>query len=181
MRALLKIVGGGLVLFIALAVVQEWQLFSSAWFGSEEPAVELPHGERQKAINTLRLMLDLMGHLYGSGGDQRFAERMPAGVGILEEVMADIEYLARNHRLQDQVLERFEAVSVEPVSADQLEIRTREQWDVGLSWAGGRGEAEPRAMRSVNGRYLLVRTGTGWRVEGWAFDEEAALAAAAQP
>lgn len=181
MRSLLKIVGGGLVLFIALAVVQEWQLFSSAWFGSEQPAAEVSHGERQKATNTLRLMLDLMGHLYRSGGDQRFAERIPAGAGIVEEVMADIEYLARNHRLQDQVLERFEVVSVEPVSVDQLEIRTREQWDVGLQWAGGRGEAEPRAVRLVKGRYLLVRTGVGWRVEGWAFDEEAALAAAGQP
>jgi hypothetical protein len=176
-RALLKILGGGLVLFIAVAIVQEWQLFSSAWFGAEaETEIEMPHGERQQAIGALRLMLDLTAHLYGSGGDERFAERIPAGAGVLDEVLADIEYLARNHRVQDQIMERLDVVSVDVLAADQLEIRTRELWDVGLLWAGGGGEAEPRESRVVKGRYLLARTGSGWVVEGWAFDEREALA-----
>jgi hypothetical protein len=174
-RTLLKIAGGGLIVFIVVAVVQEWQLFAAAWFGSQEPVeIEIQHGERQKANNALRLVLDLTGHLYRSGGDRRFAERIPAGAGVIDEVMADVEYLARNHRVQDQTLESFDVVSVDVLASDQMEIRTRELWDVAVLWAAGGGEAEPRASRLVKGRYLLVKTGVGWSVEGWSFDEAAA-------
>lgn len=181
MRGLLKILLGGFAAFMVLAIGQEWQLFSSAWFGEETVAPEIQESDRKDATATLRLALDLMGHLYRSGGDARFAERLPAGDEVVAEILADVDYLKRNHRRQDPELQRLEVVAIEPLDAERLEIRTRESWQVRLLWSSGGGEAEPARSETVRGKYLLVRGGQGWRVEGWKFDDSAAAGGGGLP
>lgn len=168
MKVLVKILLGGFAAFMVLAIAEEWDFFSSAWFG---PAQEAPAGlseeDRRAAADTVHLALTLMGHFYTSGGDPRFAERMPVSQGILEEMSADVDYLGRNHRVQEMDLERLEILSVQPLDEGRLEIRTREFWTVRYLWATGGREVEPARTYGAHGRYLLSRDDRGWRVEAW--------------
>lgn len=167
MKALSKILLGGFLLFMALAIVQEWSFFSQAWFGKEEPPPELTPEEREGAVEALALALDLMRHLYASGGDTRFADRMPTSAGVLEEMLVDIDYLTRNRRRQDPKLERLEVEAVEPLGTGTVEVRTRELWSIRFFWLDGSGESDPHRVEVVNSRYLVSRGSTGWVVEGW--------------
>ncbi len=81
--------------------------------------------------------------------------------------MADIDYLARNHRVQDPELLRLDLLSVEPEGEQRVEIRTREHWRFRVLWAVGEGDAEPSRDQVLYARYLLVRASRGWQVEGW--------------
>jgi len=166
-KALLQILLGGFVLFMSLAIVQEWEMFSPAWF--DEPELEAPmtDEERKGAADAVHLTLSLMRHLYLSAGDPRFAERMPAAAGIVEEILADVRYLARNRRVQDIELLRLDVTAVDRIGEGRVEVRTREQWQVRSRAAHGGGESEPRRLQALHGRYLVVRGGKGWRVEGW--------------
>ena len=119
MKTLVKILLGGFAAFMLLAIAEEWDFFSSAWFGSaEEVSAALSEPDRRAAADTLHLALTLMGHFYTSGGDPRFAERMPVSQGILEEMSADLDYLGRNHRVQEMDLDRLEILSVDSLGRD---------------------------------------------------------------
>jgi hypothetical protein len=167
LKALLKILLGGFVVFMGLAIAQEWTLFSSAWFGEPPTEASLTDDERKQAADTVHLTLSLMRHLYLSGGDPRFAERMPAADGIVEEILADVQYLARNQRVQDTELLHLDVTAVDPLGEGRVTVRTRERWQVRIRWAHGGDEADPVRSQMIHGRYLVVRGGKGWRVEGW--------------
>lgn len=167
MKALLKILLGGFVVFMSLSIVQEWEFFSSAWFGEPAPGAPLTDDERKGAADAVHMTLSLMRHLYLSGGDPRFAERMPAADGIVEEIQADVRYLVRNQRVQDPELLRLDVTEVERLGQDRVEVHTRERWHVRIRWAHGGADAEPPRLHTIQGRYLVVRGGKGWRVEGW--------------
>jgi hypothetical protein len=167
-KNLLKILGGGFVVFMVLAIADEWAFFSASWFGGDEaPAVELPEAKRKAAADTVHLTLNLMRHLYLSGGDPRFADRMPASDGLKEEMMADITYLSHRHLVQDPDLRRLEVVSIEALSENRLELSTRERWRFTVARADGSGEVEPPRTQWVEAVYLVVRGGAGWQVESW--------------
>lgn len=169
-RNLLAILFGGFVVFQLLAIAQEWPLFASAWLGAGgEGPPELSVEDRQGAAEAVALTLSLMGHVYLSGGDPRFADRMPAGEGVLAELQADVEYLARNHRRQDLTLEDFQVTDVERLGEDRVEVRTQERWRVRFLRIPGGAEVEPARRQTLSGKYLVVRQGGGWRVEGWDF------------
>lgn len=172
MKRLLQILGVAFLLFMAVAVADEWAFFSSAWFGApSEERQELSEDDRRAAADTVATMLSLMRHFYLSGGDPRFAERLPASAGLIDELRSDVDYLARNHRVQEPELERLVVLSVEAVGdgadLDRVEVKTRERWRFRVLWASDRSQAEPPRERTVDGRYYLVRTNAGWRVEGW--------------
>ncbi len=167
MKTLLKILLGGFLLFMTLAVTQEWSFFSEAWFGADEPAAELAPEERDGAVQAVALTLDLMRHLYASGGDTRFADRMPTSAGVLEEMLVDIDYLTRNGRRQDPKLERLEVEAVELLATGSVEVRTRELWSFRFFWMDGSGESDPHRVEVGRSRYLVNRGSAGWVVEGW--------------
>jgi len=168
-KSLIKILLGGLVVFIALAIVQEWDYFAKSWFGRSNAAVRPTPEASDAAAETVRKTLVLMRHLYQSDGDPRFVERMPLSDALRDELMADIAYLKRNHRRQDPVLQKLEIASVDPLGRDRFEVRTREFWQIKfLSLVDGRPSDEPR-WQILHGRYLTVRAGAGWRVESWDF------------
>jgi hypothetical protein len=166
-KALLKILAGGTVLFIAVAVVQEWSLFGKAWFGTPETEAAMPDGEKKAASDTVYRMLKVMEHLYASGGDPRFAERMPVSKAVLEEIQADLEYLRRNHRRQEMSLDRLEVTGIEAPAANRVQIETRETWSIRIAWADEEAIADGGHQRRVYGTYRLTRGDRGWRVEGW--------------
>jgi hypothetical protein len=167
MRPLLKILLGGLIVFLTISIAQEWSFFSSAWFGQPQAPPALTDEENKEVADTVHLTLSLMRHLYLSGGDPRFAERMPASEGMIEEILADVRYLARNRRVQDNELVRLDVLTVEPAGPDRVTVETRERWQVRIQLAHGEGGDEPVRTQLVHGRYFVVRESTGWRVEGW--------------
>jgi hypothetical protein len=167
MKPLLKILLGGFLVFMALAIAQEWSFFSQAWFGSDLQKEELRTEDRRGSVEAVELILDLMRHLYASGGDSRFADRMPTSEGVLEEMLADIDYLSRNKRRQDPKLERLDVEAVELLETGSVEVRTRELWSIRFIWLDGSGESDPHRVEVVRSRYLVTRGSTGWIVEGW--------------
>jgi len=166
-KGLVKIVLAGFLGFMVLAMAQEWDVFHSAWFGGTPPDRQLATDEQKQAADVVHLMLTVMSHLYASGGDVRFAERLPAAQGVIDEMLVDIDYLARNHRLQEMTLDRLEIVSVERSGEGRLEVHTRERWQVRFLGTDGEGEVDPPLRQTAHGKYLLVKSGRGWRVEGW--------------
>jgi len=172
LKGLIKILLFGFLGFMIIALVQEWKYFSTAWFGRPQPAAELSDERKQAAGDAVHLTLNLMRHLYSSGGDPRFAERIPASESIVGEILADVEYLARNHRRQDPELLRLEITGVVPLDERRVEVRTREFWTIRWFWIDGSGEAEPATSQVIGSRYLVVHGGTGWRVEDWEFLDE---------
>jgi hypothetical protein len=172
-KRLLQILLGGFAVFMALAMAQEWEVFSSAWFGVREPALEAPEADKKAASDTVHQVLTLMGHLYASSGDARFAERMPASESVTGEIMADIEYLTRNHRRQEMELRRLEIASIQPLSEDAFEIRTREFWNYRIVVIVGGKEDAPLLHQLTYGKYLVVRGNKGWRVARWELAESA--------
>ena len=166
-KALAQILLGGFIVFMGLSIAEERESFFTAWFGGPEPRTELTEEQSKSAADAVHLALSLMRHLYLSGGDLRFAERMPVADGIVEEILADVRYLARNQRLQDNELLRLDVMAVERLGENRVEVRTRERWRVHVRWAHGGGEADPPRALTVHGRYLVVHGGKGWRVEGW--------------
>lgn len=171
MKTLLRILGVGLLVFLTLAIGQEWRFFATSWFGSVEATPELAEEDREAAGDAVYMMLNVMRHLYTSSGDPRFAERMPASDGIIEEIQADIAYLSRNHRRQDPEIKRLEVLSVEPLDEDRVEVNTRELWNFRFLWTTGAGESDSPRIQVLYSRYLVVRRQDGWRVEAWAFAE----------
>lgn len=168
MKGLLKIVGGSFVVFMVLAIAQEWAFFSSAWFGDDEVAAPaLEEADRRAAADTVHRLLTVMRHYYASGGDPRFIERAPASDGLLEEIRADVEYLARNHRYQEMDLERMDVLGIDELAAETVEIRTRERWTVQFVNAVGGSPIGPTGRQTVHAKYLVVRGVSGWSVEGW--------------
>ncbi len=173
MKALLKILGGGFLAFMLLAIADEWAFFSAAWFGDggdDAPAAD--EAEQKAAADAVHRTLTLMRHLYLSGGDPRFADRMPAADGVKEEMLADIVYLGRRHLLQDPDLQRLDVMPVEILAEGRLELRTRELWRFRVLRAGGE-EVEPQREQTVEATYLVTRGGSGWRVEGWQLEAPA--------
>jgi hypothetical protein len=166
-RKLVKILLGGLVVFMVLSIAQEWEFFSGAWFGEPEEVIELPHEDLAEAANAIHMTLSLMRHFYMSDGDPRFRERMPAAEWIIDEMAEDITYLQRNRRLQDASLEQMEVLSSTALDRDRVEIITREFWHVKVLFADNGTDAQPPLTQVAHGRYLVARTGQGWRVEGW--------------
>lgn len=170
-KSLLKILAGGTVVFLATAIAQEWQYFSTAWFGAPAVGAETSESERKSAADTVYEMLTLMEHFYGSGGDRRFAERMPASATVVNEMIEEVQYLGRTHRIQDMSLERLEVTAVEPVREETMEIHTREFWNIQFHQAVGGGGAEPQHPYLLYRKYLLSRRAGVWTVEGWDLSE----------
>lgn len=180
MKSLLGILGGGLVVFMLLAISEEWRFFSSAWFGNGAPEVLLSADDRRAASEALYVFLRVSSHYYASGGDPRFVERLPAGEGVLAELKADVEYLRRNHFLQDARLGRLEVVSAEQLAAGRVELQTREWWHTRTLWIEDGTDAEPPRAFRWSGRYLLTRAARGWLVEAWNPVEESPTPAGSQ-
>ncbi len=177
MNSLWKILLSGFALFMVLAIAQEWTFFSSAWFGEVDESVPVESADREAAVTTLRETLNLMRHLYKSGGDRRFVERMSISDGLREEIMSDIAYLSRNHRRQDPLLLRLEIERAEALGEDRVEIRTREFWQFRWhSLVDGEQTDDPR-WQVLRGRYLTRRTSRGWQVDSWEFVLDAPPAA----
>lgn len=167
MKNLLKIVLAGTAAFLVLAIGQEWRFFSEAWFGSESESYEMSAKEQKEVADTVYQTLALLEHFYASGGDPRFAERMRASEAFVEEMTTDVQYLGRNHRIQEPSLERLDVVAIEGLGEGRVQIHTRELWNVHYRQVKAGGAIDSPGSQRLDRKYLLRRGNRGWSVEGW--------------
>ena len=167
MKAFAKILLGAFALFMVFSVAQEWDFFSSAWFGKEQKAAGMSEEDRRGASEAVGLFLRMTCHLYGTGGDPRFAERIPASPPLVEELLADIAFLRHRHRLQEPRLMRLEVLGVEPAGEDRAEVSTREYWVARTLWMDGSAEAGPTRSDIVRCTYRVFKDGAAWKVWAW--------------
>lgn len=169
MKGLLKILGLGLLAFIAISMAQEWRLFATAWFGLTPATPVMSEEERRGAHEAVYRTLSLMEHLYSTGGDPRFAERLPAGQAVRDEILADIAFVAGRGRVQVPDLLRLEITAVEALGPGAATVKTHEFWRIRFLRADGSGEPDPVREQYLEGRYLVVRGSRGWEVQGWEY------------
>lgn len=168
MRTFLMILLVGLVTFLGVAMIQEWEVFATSWFGMKpEQELEISAEDRAAAQSALDTYLTLMRHYYSSGGDPRFAERIPASPEVVGEIAADVTYLRHNNRRQEMTLHQIEVTVVIPLSPVYLELHTREHWSIRSLALSDGTELDPARGNVIHTRYHLARDGAEWRVTAW--------------
>lgn len=174
MKTFLAIVAGAVVSFQLVAIAQEWDVFASAWFGatpSSVPQRQVTPGDRASAEQLLKEFHALARHLYASGADPRFGDRLPASPAVVGELLADIAYLQHSGMAQEPRLMRLELVDVKPFGAASLVASTREYWVTQLYTSPGHVRVgEPRAQ-VVFGAYRLDLEAGRWRIGEWDLGE----------
>ena len=158
MRTSAWVMVGGLALLLAAAedAVREGRA-DRAWFDD---------GAREEAFRGAATFATLTAHLRASGGDPRFADRIPADPPVVAELLSDIT-VAQHHGLVERAqLVRFEPRAADAVGPELAEVRATEYW-VTRS-VGAAGEAVRSDVVAV--RYAMRRDAGGWRVADWAFD-----------
>ena len=176
MRSLAWILLGAVLSFQVVSILQEWPTFAAAWTGAPRvPArVALTSEERQGAERTLHEFHALSRHLYASGADPRFTERLPASPGVVEELLADVAYLQHRGLAQDARLVRLDVVAARPSGETSVVLDTREYWIVHVTTAGSGDPTGPARSRVFSGTYRLDQAGGRWRVGAWDVVDEAA-------
>lgn len=165
MKRFFQIVGGAVVCFIALSMLQERETFSRNWFAPTEPSRGSKE-DRTAAAEAVHRFRTLTAHWYATDGDRRFGERLPATEPVVEELRSDIAYVRKNGRLEIPRLMQLEVLSSEVTSEGSAEVRTREFWVTEFHWLGG-GTSDETRSDIVYARYRLTRDGERWIVAAW--------------
>ncbi len=177
MRALAKILVGGFVVFMVLAVGQRWDYFRSSWFGGGEAAPVLTEADREAAVMAVRVLLSASGHLLSSGGDERFADRLKAAEPVRAEILADAAYLRHNRLRQDSRLVRLDVRSAEHVAPQRVEVMTREFWVHRFLSRDEQAPVQEPISQIILGNYVVGSQDGEWRVMAWDFDPPQVAAA----
>lgn len=174
MKGLSKILAVGFVIFLAMAMVEEREAFAPL-FGSAPTGASaaLSEADRRAAVDTVRELLTFMIHLNSTGGDPRFAERLPASPEVAEEILGEAAYVRRNGRFQDLKLMKLEVLEAGSLGGGRLRLLTREFWIVQPFWIHGGKPAGPPSSTVARVEYLLARDAGRWQVTGWEHVPEA--------
>lgn len=168
MKRLALVLIAGQLVFLALAMGQEWEVFAP-WFGASHsaPTPEVDPPTRARALDAVQGFLTVMRHLYASGGDPRFTERLLAAEDVVDEILDDVALLQHRRRGQELTLVHLEALAVERLGPERLEVRTKEYW-THSEWELGDPTAPRLSGAQVQyARYLLGAVGERWRIEAW--------------
>jgi hypothetical protein len=151
------------VLAIGLGVLGASGWRAAARARAEGVAASEP--ERAAVWDTVHLYLKLVAHLHGSGGDPRFAERLPAAPEVVGEALEDVRFVGHAGRVEEPRLIRAELRDVRREGAERYEVEAREFWVTRSISADG----EVLGTRSdvVIGRYAVRRLPGGWKVVAW--------------
>lgn len=165
MKTFLSIVGGSVLVFIALAMIEERETFARNWF-VPAAAPQASPAERDEVARAVYDFRTLAAHWYGTGGDGRFGERLPASAAVIDEIRADTAYVRRNGRVETPRLIRLEVLDTNVTGESAAEVRTREFWVTEFHWISGGMSDEPRSD-VIFVRYRLARDGAKWVITSW--------------
>ena len=120
-----------------------------------------------EAIAGVRQFLTILHHFQSSGGNPRFAERLPAEPSLVAEIRGSVEW---ERHLDEQT--DLEPVRVEIVSATGRDavaiVRTRELAIAHTRRRSGSPDARETKRGVVEAwEYRVVHSATGWRVADW--------------
>ncbi len=134
----------------------------AAWRASSVERRDLEQRDRAAAVEAVRAFVSLSAHLRGSGGDRRFAERVPAAPAVVDELVADAKEGRRLGRLDQSRLVQADVRRVREVGLEMVEVTTKEYWVT-------RDSSDSSRYRSdvVPVRYVVRREGGAWRVVDW--------------
>lgn len=167
MKRFVVLVLGSVAVFLVGAMIQEWDVFAQPWFGGAASSATVPDKDLETGARTVREYLTLSSHLYGTGGDRRFAERIPAAENIVDEILHEIEYLKMHGIIEEPSLQRVEPLDFVPHGPGGLEIHTKEYWIVRRHAVGHKDLLDNRSYVVFN-VYRLSRSGPdAWRIVGW--------------
>ncbi len=164
MKNLIKILVIGGVLFTVVCIVQDWRNFFRV---GQDSALSDDAELEAELTNTIQQFVEIARHVYQSGGDARFAERLPASEAVIAELMNEIAYLKKNGRVQLSRLARFEVLEVERVAENRAIVRTAEDWVVYMADSRSGARFDPDHLHSVHAEYRLARRGPAWQVAQW--------------
>ena len=125
-----------------------------------EAAARPTAAEVEGAVAAVRELVTIGNHLAKSGGDTRFAERIPAAPAVVEEILADVAFTRHAGRIEEHQAVQLQVEAVERAEPDGIDVVTKEYWVVRSSplegmvvppgSARGRGPgALPRRARGV--------------------------------
>lgn len=165
MTALIRIAGGALAVFLVLGGIQEWRSLAAPLLPPER-RLELSQADRRAAAATVYRFVQLSSHLYATGGDRRFAERLPSSPALIDEIVRDARYVLHNERVQEPSLMRLDIASIESPSPDVITVGVKEYWTTRYYF---KVDHSFDAVRSdvVLVQYRLQRDAGSWRVMSW--------------
>jgi hypothetical protein len=155
---LVTIVVATSLLFMVMTMLQEWQVFAPLLSADNESTVDSGVPEvPEEAGEALERFSTVLVHLYRFAGDQRFLDRLAAGDSLKSEIVADLDYLARNGIVQSMRSLSHQQISEKRLQADVFELVTEEEWQ--LEYLDGSGaQVSARAMSFViTWRYVVKR------------------------
>jgi len=162
-KQLLAILILATVVFMGLAMAQEWEIFAPLFFSSAVPpaAPEESPGEVRETIEQFNTILE---HFYRYGGDERFLVRLPASDAVKAEIQADMDYLAASGI--HQMMERLEmsVVSERGLAEGVHEVVTEEEWRIRYHDADGTPLGTGPMSFVVTLRYVVRKLDDGWQV-----------------
>jgi hypothetical protein len=162
-KQLLAILILATVVFMGLAMAQEWEIFAPLFFSSEaQPAApEESPGEVHETIEQFNTILE---HFYRYGGDERFLLRLPASDAVKAEIQADMDYLAASGI--HQMMERLEmsVVSENGLAEGVHEVVTEEEWRIRYHDLDGTPLGTAPMSFVVSLRYVVRKLDDGWQV-----------------
>lgn len=171
MTALIRIAGGALAVFLVLGGIQEWRALAAPMLPPDRRP-ELSEADRRAAAATVYRFVQLSSHLYATGGDRRFAERLPSSPALIDEVVRDARYVLHNERVEEPSLIRLDVASIASPSADVITVDVREYWTTRYYFKADRSFDSVRSD-IVRVQYRLQRDGGSWRVMSWDPEEPA--------
>ena len=141
---------------------QEWDAFQPLFSGPSKSSP--PAGCPKEAKQALQDFCTLLSHVYMSGGDVRFLDRLPASDPIKEEITLDLKYLSRNGRYQQMDLHKQTIDSESAPAADACTFEAKEYWIVRYLDLQRRALEEKPTVMVTSWRYILRKTAAGWEV-----------------
>lgn len=142
-------------------------LSGSAWRAARAPGRAQPVSDaaRKAVSEAVYGYVKLVAHLHGSGGDRRFAERLPAGPEVVGEALADVQFATHAGNIEEPRLIRAELRDVRPAGFETYDVELKEFWVTRTIAAAG----DVLGTRSdvVIARYRVQRGPGGWRVVAW--------------
>ncbi len=145
-----------------------------ALLGLEAARVARAHGVRGEAVGeparseaarAVEVFLQLSAHLHGSGGDDRFADAIPASPLVVNELVAAASFALHRGEIEEPRLVRSELRNPTWAGRTVLTLDSTEYWVVRVRDAKGT-ELRTRA-EVVEARYHLLHSRREWTVVGW--------------
>jgi hypothetical protein len=161
----ITIVAVSSVVFMAMTMAQEWQVFAPLLLGQTGAAAETRPGEVPAQLEDFLARFNTMlVHTYRFAGDTRFMDRLAAGDALKAEISADLDYLTRNGIVQSTRLASMKRLSGRQLAAGVYEIIREEEWHLEYLDHQGALLSERPMSYVITWRYVIKRAGDGWLV-----------------